>query len=130
MDKGTAEKIVRKWQTAKAQALGQTHNMRQLEGILEGPMLQQWQTRAEDVKAHGWAWEYQLNELSIDHIQGVGTEKVFVETTLTEVAVLKDHAKNEPDDVYESTYRAKYELKKCRQGSKSEWKIVGGMVVY
>jgi len=130
MDKGTAEKIVRKWQIAKAQALGQTHNTRPLEGILDGPMLQQWRTRAEDVAAHGWAWEYQLNDLSIDHVQVVGMDKVFVETTLTEVAVLKDRSRNDPDDVYESTYRAKYELKRCREGSKDTWKIVGGSVVY
>jgi len=26
------------------------HNLRPLEAVLEGPMLQQWQTRAEDVK--------------------------------------------------------------------------------
>jgi hypothetical protein len=92
-------------------------------------MLQQWKTRAEDVATHGWAWEYKLNDLSIDSVQVIGTEKVFVETTLTEVAVLKDRARNEPDDVYESTYRAKYELKRCETG-KNAWRIVGGSVVY
>ncbi len=129
MDKGTAEKLVRKWQMAKAQAMGQRHNTRYLDGILDGPMLQQWKTRAEDVATHGWAWEYKLNDLSIDSVQVIGTEKVFVETTLTEVAVLKDRARNEPDDVYESTYRAKYELKRCETG-KNAWRIVGGSVVY
>ena len=113
----------------KAQAMGQRHNTRYLDGILDGPMLQQWKTRAEDVATHGWAWEYKLNDLSIDSVQVIGTEKVFVETTLTEVAVLKDRARNEPDDVYESTYRAKYELKRCETG-KNAWRIVGGSVVY
>jgi hypothetical protein len=129
MDNGTAEKLVRKWQTAKAQAMGQSHNTRHLNGVLDGPMLQQWKTRAEDVAAHGWAWEYKLNDLNIDSVRAVGTDKVFVETTLTEVAVLKDRSRNEPDDVYESTYRAKYELKRCDTG-KNDWRIVGGSVVY
>jgi predicted nucleic acid-binding protein len=131
MDKGQAEKIVRKWQTAKAQALGQSHNTRLLEGILEGPMLQQWKTRAEDVASHGWAWEYQLNHLGVDSVDVVGNEKIFIEVTLTEVAVLKDRARNEPDDIYESTYRAKYELRKSANGGGVQgWKIVGGSVVY
>lgn len=131
MDKSQAEKIVRKWQTAKAQALGQSHNTRLLEGILEGPMLQQWKTRAEDVASHGWAWEYQLNHLGVDSVDIVGNEKIFIEVTLTEVAVLKDRARNEPDDIYESTYRAKYELRKSSNGGGVQgWKIVGGSVVY
>ena len=88
MNYATAERLVRKWQTA-AQALGRT-TTRLLEGILDGPMLQQWTTRANDVAAHGWAWEYKLNKLSIDSVQVVGANKVLVETTLTEVAVLKD----------------------------------------
>jgi hypothetical protein len=36
---------VRRWQNAKAQALGVAHNLRPLEQVLEGPMLQQWLTR-------------------------------------------------------------------------------------
>ena len=130
MNYATAERLVRKWQTAKAQALGQNHNTRLLEGILDGPMLQQWTTRANDVAAHGWAWEYKLNKLSIDSVQVVGANKVLVETTLTEVAVLKDRSRNEPDDVYESTYRTKYELKRAESGGKHSWRIVGGSVVY
>ena len=90
----------------------------------------QWTTRANDVAAHGWAWEYKLNKLSIDSVQVVGANKVLVETTLTEVAVLKDRSRNEPDDVYESTYRTKYELKRAESGGKHSWRIVGGSVVY
>ena len=55
---------------------------------------------------------------------------MLVETTLTEVAVLKDRSRNEPDDVYESTYRTKYELKRAESGGKHSWRIVGGSVVY
>lgn len=38
-------------------------------------------------------------------------EKVFVEMMFTEVVVLKDCARNEFDDVYESIYCVKYEFK-------------------
>jgi len=72
-----------------------------------------------------------LNHLGVDSVDVVGNEKIFIEVTLTEVAVLKDRARNEPDDIYESTYRAKYELRKSANGGGVQgWKIVGGSVVY
>ena len=126
-----AEKIVRRWQSAKAQALGVAHNLRPLEQCLEGPMLQQWLTRAEDVRAHGWAWEYQLNDLVVDSVEIVSPTRAMVEATLTEVAVLKDRARTSEDDKYESTYRARYELRRTEErGGVRAWKIVGGSVVY
>jgi len=131
VDARVAEQIVRRWQHAKAQALGVAHNLRPLEQVLEGPMLQQWLTRAEDVKAHGWAWEYQLNALTVDKVEVMTSSRVMVEATLTEVAVLKDRARTEEDDRYESTYRARYELRKSSEGGGVRaWKIVGGSVVY
>jgi hypothetical protein len=132
VDARVAEQIVRRWQSAKAQALGVAHNLRPLEQVLEGPMLQQWLTRAEDVKAHGWAWEYQLNALTVDKVEVMTPSRVMVEATLTEVAVLKDRARTEDDDRYESTYRARYELRKADRdaGGVRAWKIVGGSVVY
>ena len=131
VDARVAEQIVRRWQNAKAQALGVAHNLRPLEQVLEGPMLQQWLTRAEDVKAHGWAWEYQLNALTVDKVEVMSPSRVMVEATLTEVAVLKDVARTTDDDRYESTYRARYELRKRSDGGGVRaWKIVGGSVVY
>jgi len=131
VDAAVAEQIVRRWQNAKAQALGVAHNLRPLEQVLEGPMLQQWLTRAEDVRAHGWAWEYQLNALSVDNIEVMTPSRVMVEATLTEVAILKDRARTEEDDKYESTYRARYELRRTEDGGGVRaWKIVGGSVVY
>ena len=131
VDANVAEQVVRRWQNAKAQALGVAHNLRPLEQVLEGPMLQQWLTRAEDVRAHGWAWEYQLNALSIDKVEVMTPSRVMVEATLTEVAILKDRARTEEDDKYESTYRARYELRRTEDaGGVRAWKIVGGSVVY
>ena len=55
----------------------------------------------------------------------------MVEATLTEVAVLKDRARTSEDDKYESTYRARYELRRTEErGVVRAWKIVGGSVVY
>ena len=130
-DAKVAEQVVKRWQHAKAQALGVAHNLKPLEQVLEGPMLQQWLTRAEDVKSHGWAWEYQLNSLSIDKVESLSESRAMVEATLTEVAILKDRARTEEDDRYESTYRARYELRRGEgRGGYRAWKIIGGSVVY
>jgi hypothetical protein len=131
VDAKVAEQVVKRWQHAKAQALGVAHNLKPLEQVLEGPMLQQWLTRAEDVKSHGWAWEYQLNSLSIDKVESLSESRAMVEATLTEVAILKDRARTEEDDRYESTYRARYELRRGEgRGGYRAWKIIGGSVVY
>ena len=72
-----------------------------------------------------------MKHLGGESVDIVGNEKIFIEVTLTEVAVLKVRARNEPDDIYESTYRAKYELRKSSNGGGVQgWKIVGGSVMY
>jgi hypothetical protein len=68
----------------------------------------------------------------VDKVEVMTPSRVMVEATLTEVAVLKDRARTEDDDRYESTYRARYELRKADRdaGGVRAWKIVGGSVVY
>jgi len=127
MDESTAESVVMKWQKIKAKALGSSHDSRSLSTILDGPMLRQWTLRAEDVASHGWAWEYELLKLAIEKIEIYNEDEAIVEVRLTELAVLKDRSKVDDDDVYESTYRARYEIKRNSEG---QWKIFGGSIVY
>ena len=127
MDESTAESIVKRWQQIKAKALGSSHDSRALSNILDGPMLRQWTLRAEDVASHGWCWEYELNKLVIEKIEIYNEDEAIVEARLTELAVLKDRSKVDDDDVYESTYRARYEMRRTADGA---WKIFGGSVVY
>jgi len=127
MDESTAESVVKRWQQIKAKALGSSHDSRALSTILDGPMLRQWTLRAEDVASHGWCWEYELNKLVIEKIEIYNEDEAIVEARLTELAVLKDRSKVDDDDVYESTYRARYEMRRTADGG---WKIFGGSVVY
>ena len=89
--------------------------------------MSQWTLRAEDVASHGWCWEYELNKLVIEKIEIYNEDEAIVEARLTELAVLKDRSKVDDDDVYESTYRARYEMRRTADGA---WKIFGGSVVY
>eukprot|EP00959_Pyramimonas_sp_CCMP1952_P068682 1433444-Pyramimonas_sp.AAC.2 len=60
LDVASAKALVEKWQHIKAQALGGKHTVSLLGDILDGYMLTQWKARANDVKQHGWYWEYTL----------------------------------------------------------------------
>eukprot|EP00898_Chlorokybus_atmophyticus_P001228 jgi/Chlat1/2105/Chrsp17S02703 len=126
MDKHLAEKIVHRWQTVKAQALGGAHDVAALKNILAGQMLDQWTLRANDVARNGWFWQYKLVGLEVDKfvLNDTGKEAI-VESTLQEAAQLYDKSKPEANDSYRSTYTARYVL----QWSPIGWRIVSGQVV-
>ena len=87
----------------------------------------QWRARAEDVKAHGWYWEYNLLGLTVDKVEALdGGERAVVEATLQEAAQLFDKGKPDSSDAYRSTYSSRYELVRRPGG----WRIVGGAVLY
>ena len=53
MNAKVAARVVRRWQTIKAEALGGLHKSDTLDQILDGEMLEQWQQRAKDVQNAG-----------------------------------------------------------------------------
>ena len=58
--------------------------------ILDGYMLSQWKARAQDVKQHGWYWEYTLVGLKIDSVvMAEGNTKAVVQATLQEAAQVR-----------------------------------------
>jgi hypothetical protein len=53
-------------------------------------MLSQWKARAQDVKQHGWYWEYTLVGLKIDSVvMAEGNTKAVVQATLQEAAQVR-----------------------------------------
>jgi len=91
-------------------------------------MLSQWKARAQDVKQHGWYWEYTLVGLKIDSVvMAEGNTKAVVQATLQEAAQLYDRGRPDNNDAYRSTYCARYELNwKPAMG----WRISSGAVLY
>ncbi|KAG0557218.1 hypothetical protein KC19_11G111200 [Ceratodon purpureus] len=126
MDARLAELMVRKWQNAKARALGSTHDVATLPEVLEGEMLKSWTIRASDVKRHGWFWEYALLGLNIDSITlSDDGRRATAEATLQETARLVNRNNPEHNDSYTSTYITKYDL---RHGSDG-WRISEGAIL-
>ncbi|CAM6090247.1 unnamed protein product [Calypogeia fissa] len=126
MDARVAEHMVRKWQTAKARALGASHSVSHLPEVLEGKMLESWTDRVNEVARNGWYWEYRLVGLNIDSVTvSDDGRKAIVEATLQEAARLFDSKNPEHKDSYRSTYTTRYELQYGENG----WRITGGVVL-
>lgn len=126
MDARFAEIIVRKWQDVKSQALGPDHFLGKLSEVLDGQMLKVWTDRAAEIAQHGWFWDYELLNLTIESVTvSADGRRAIVEATLEESARLTDVAHPEHDDSYSTTYATRYEMS-C---GKSGWKIVEGAVL-
>lgn len=120
-----AERLVRHWQEVKASALGPAHEVGRLNEILDGRMLQQWRTRALDVKSHGWHWAYSVGSLTIDAVDvSADGQRAVVEATQDEAARMVE--RGQAVDHYRSTYTAQYQLVR----KNGLWKIVGGKICY
>eukprot|EP00250_Pteridium_aquilinum_P019108 c24299_g1_i1 orf=67-2571(+) len=126
LDAQIAEKLVRRWQAVKSQALGRDHTVENLSEVLDGAMLQSWIERAKDVQKNGWYWEYKLTNLNIDSVT-ISTDgrRAMVEATLWEGASLYDEKKAKVSDSYQTSYTTRYELAIIDGG----WKIISGTVL-
>ncbi|KAG6552295.1 hypothetical protein Mapa_006148 [Marchantia paleacea] len=126
MDARLAEAMVRKWQMAKARALGSSHSVSHLPEVLEGKMLESWTDRVNEVARNGWFWEYRLVGLNIDSVTvSEDGRRAIVEATLQEAARLFDNKNPEHKDSYRSTYTTRYEFQHGGKG----WRITGGVVL-
>lgn len=132
VDKKFAEKVVRRWQYIKADALGPQHRSERLQSVLDGEMLKYWQSNARETKEEGFHWVYSLRKLRINRVeqQEPKTRRAVIEATIREVATLCDGMSGEGKDSYESTYRVRYNIERKASGGIRGWKLVGGRITY
>ncbi|KAI5084175.1 hypothetical protein GOP47_0000344 [Adiantum capillus-veneris] len=126
IDARIAEKIVRRWQAVKSQALGRDHAVKSLSEVLDGQMLENMNGRAQDAQKNGWYWEYKLTNLNVDSVT-ISTDgrRSTVEATLWEGANLYDEKTSQVLDSYQSSYTIRYELATIN----GRWKITSGIVL-
>lgn len=131
VDKQFAEKVVRRWQNVKADALGPRHRIDRLQSVLDGDMLRYWQANAKETDEEGYYWTYSLGKLKVNKIeQPKNTKRAVIEATIREAATLCDAMSGEGKDSYESTYRARYTLEQCGSGGIRGWKLVNGRTAW
>ena len=54
-----AQQVIETWLEAKRDALGENYQTEGLQEVLTGPLLTQWQRRAEAAPRENWYWEYE-----------------------------------------------------------------------
>jgi hypothetical protein len=69
MDSVLAEGIIRRWQKAKAGALGKRNDVSGLKDVLDGAMLAEWTGKAREFAARGKRWEYDLVGISVESVR-------------------------------------------------------------
>lgn len=118
-----ARQIIDSWQTIKAQAKGQSHQIDQLKQILVEPMLSDWTVKAQNEKARSAYWEYQLEDLKVEKVepQGENGASIFVEIKESG----KILAEGEVEYSYQDPYKARYDV--VRQGD--QWRIKNAKVL-
>ncbi|XP_057758866.1 plastid division protein CDP1, chloroplastic isoform X1 [Arachis stenosperma] len=121
-----AEKLVKQWQTIKAEALGPSHVVTPLAQVLDESMLAQWQALADAANERSCYWRFVLLKLSVLRADilsdGSGVDMAEIEALLEEAAELVDDSQQKNPNYY-STYKVKYILKRQEDGS---WKFCEG----
>nr|RNJ68016.1 MAG: DUF4101 domain-containing protein [Leptolyngbya sp. IPPAS B-1204] len=78
LDEDNAPEIVKAWLDAKAAAMGENHDIEQLEQILIDPALAQQRARAEDIKAENAHWKFEHSNIEIVSVE---TDETATSTT-------------------------------------------------
>ncbi|MCS6959121.1 MAG: IMS domain-containing protein [Pseudanabaenaceae cyanobacterium SKYGB_i_bin29] len=105
-----ARQIINKWQTIKAQAMGEKYDITALEGILVEPSLSEWRRRVERNKEEQAHLVYNVKNVEIKTVTPEGTDKADVIAVITEDRDYIQQGEriasdSRTDDQYEVTYK-------------------------
>ncbi|MGD1914162.1 MAG: IMS domain-containing protein [Rivularia sp. (in: cyanobacteria)] len=120
LTKETAEQIVTNWLSTKETALGKNRNIKDLNNILAGKALTNWQiiARSDRAKNRYRTFEHTLNIESVDTIPN-NNNQAAIEATVSEKANFYDNGQINRQNSYDETLRVRYMLLKI--GGK--WRI-------
>lgn len=107
------------WQQIKAQALGSSFAIANLEKILVEPALSTWRSRAQALKSEGSYWHYTLTNLEVKEIRPLANSRVHVIAQVEENAKFYEQGILRSDISYNDSYHVLYTL--VRQGN--QWFI-------
>eukprot|EP00210_Caulerpa_lentillifera_P008280 g7901.t1 len=129
LNKKEAEFLIRKWQYAKAKALGPDHQFRYMRKVLTSPMLELWSSNIRKVQEQGWFWKYKLDSCKVTSIDlsHLSEEDSYVKVyaTLKERATMYGRS-GKALDHYDSRYQVAYEIIMDEEG---QWKIRDVLII-
>lgn len=118
-----ARQIIESWQSIKAKAKGENHQIDQFSQILIDPMLSEWTQKAQQEKGRSAHWQYQLENLSVERVEPQGEDQASIYVEIKEDA--KIVAQGQVEYSYQDPYRARYDV--VRQND--EWRIKNAEVL-
>jgi hypothetical protein len=104
-----ANKVVTDWQTVKAKALGNSHEIELLDTVLAEPILSNWRSRAKDLKSSDSYLEYALKSMEAKSFKPDGKDKGILRVKIAESRNLYEKGNlsksgSNPDSKYEVSY--------------------------
>jgi curved DNA-binding protein CbpA len=75
LDEASAASVIASWLSAKADALGEAHEIDRLAEILAEPALSEWQARAEQLEASGSYWQYEHSPVEVASVEPIADEE-------------------------------------------------------
>lgn len=75
LDEAGAASVIASWLSAKADALGEAHEIDRLAEILAEPALSEWQARAEQLEASGSYWQYEHSPVEVASVEPIADEE-------------------------------------------------------
>lgn len=104
-----AKQLVQFWQSAKAEAMGETYKRDRLKQILDDPILAQWQYSVDDVQQRKGHWKYTLNQLEIASVEPQGKDRSLVKAQVKETGQYYERGKLVSAQSYSNnSYRVHY----------------------
>ncbi|NJN21706.1 MAG: DUF4101 domain-containing protein [Leptolyngbya sp. RL_3_1] len=106
-----AKRAIDDWLAAKRAALGESHNIDELNTILLEPALSQWRNRAESGIRENWYWEYthSVEVLKVDP-EDPAADALTVDAEVTEQANFYELGVRDLSASYDETLTMRYEL--------------------
>lgn len=108
LSQSEADRLVKSWQTAKAEAMSETYNVASLQTVLVEPALSEWKNRVGQNKAAKGYWKYTLDQLEIQNVESLGKGRSVIKAKVKETAQYYERGKLVSAQSYTDTYPVKY----------------------
>ncbi|WP_404784286.1 IMS domain-containing protein [Altericista sp. CCNU0014] len=108
LSKPEADRLVRSWQAAKAEAMGEQYAVASLQAVLAEPVLSEWKSRVDRNKAANGYWKYTLDQLEIQNVESLGKGRSAIKARVKETAQYYERGKLVAGQSYTDTYPVKY----------------------
>ncbi len=103
-----AKQLVQSWQSAKADAMSEAHNVGGLKQILTEPVLTQWQDSADQAQQNKGHWKYTLDQLEIASVEPQDKDRALVKAHVKETRQYYEQGKLVSAQSYADSYRVQY----------------------